>query len=405
MAHGHEIGGITPAGTLPAPITQKGDYSSEIRKDQQKIKGIRTVSSLGDELKVSYGQYSGENKGWNAYLSLYSESIALLDGTFLIYYQALTGKEAVNLVTASDSDYKDYQDTVNMYTSLLLRGDPILYFEFDYSIRAGDDDDERSKYIIDFKTLRIINTITGKTIQTITVNEWSTILPEPGYDIRTAENIAAERQRQLTQERRQQEKKRNMESQPGYYHELGGGGLGGLGLDFIYIGNNSAAMGMNIYFDVAVRSWLFLNAGSITLYSGGSYEDFNIGGKPAIYPPEYPISAGFYGGIGLNRRLHISSWHPALYYLLNAGAYIMDKDISENYGREEHETNGYFFLEHSIGLVMPIASYRGIPSFDLNACYSLVTLPAISSKYMGSFSVGVRLTVHPLLRSKYGSYF
>ena len=59
---------------------------SEVRVDQNALEKTRTVSSMGDELKVSYGTYSGENNGWNAYLSLYSDGVLLYQDTFIVKY-------------------------------------------------------------------------------------------------------------------------------------------------------------------------------------------------------------------------------------------------------------------------------------------------------------------------------
>ena len=163
---------------------QDAELLAEIRSDQKKITGLRTVSSMGGELKVSYGAYSGENKGWNAYLSLYSESILLYQDTFLISYKALTGKDAPNIAKASDSVMQDYSDTVDMYNSLLLRGDPVLYYEIDYTVSAAPDD-EPSKYTFDFKTLRVINTVSGTLAQTIPLGKRLTRTMSPVWDIRS----------------------------------------------------------------------------------------------------------------------------------------------------------------------------------------------------------------------------
>ena len=138
----------------------------EIRSNQKEIIKIRTVNSLGSELKVSYGTYSSKRKGWNAYISIYSDGILLYNDTFLISYKSLIGKDAPDIDNLSDSEMQKYIDTVDMYNSLLTRGDPILYFELDY-IASARSDDFPSEYDFDFKALRIINTISGKIIQKI----------------------------------------------------------------------------------------------------------------------------------------------------------------------------------------------------------------------------------------------
>lgn len=139
---------------------QEEELLSEIRNDQQKITGSRTVSSMGDELKVSYGAYNGKDNGWNAYLSLYSDGMLLYQDTVFVEYREVTRKNAPNIEKSSDAEVQDYADTVDMYTSMLLRGDPILYFEIDYAVTAAPDCFP-SKYTFDFQAPLVINTVTG----------------------------------------------------------------------------------------------------------------------------------------------------------------------------------------------------------------------------------------------------
>lgn len=147
-----------------AASKQDTDLLAEIRKDQRSITKLRTVNSMGSELKVSYGAYSGENKGWNAYLSLYSEGILLYKDTFLIQYKSITGNNAPDMRNASDKVVQKYIDTVDMYNSLFLRGDPILYFEIDYIVSALPDN-QPSTYNFTFKEIRSINILNDKILQ------------------------------------------------------------------------------------------------------------------------------------------------------------------------------------------------------------------------------------------------
>lgn len=162
---------------------QEKELLSEIRNDQQKITGSRTVSSMGDELKVSYGAYNGKDNGWNAYLSLYSDGILLYQDTVFVAYKALTGKNAPNIEKASDAEVQDYADTVDMYNSLLLRGDPILYFEMDYAVTAAPDYFP-GKYTFDFQAPRVINTVTGTKLLTDAPQKTLDRTMSPVWDIR-----------------------------------------------------------------------------------------------------------------------------------------------------------------------------------------------------------------------------
>ena len=96
---------------------QENDLLAEIRSDQNEIKKMRTVSSMGEELKASFGSYSGTNKGWDVYLSLYSDGALLHNETFIISYEAVTDKKPADLNTANDSAVADYESTVDMYNS------------------------------------------------------------------------------------------------------------------------------------------------------------------------------------------------------------------------------------------------------------------------------------------------
>lgn len=162
---------------------QEEELLSEIRNDQQKITGSRTVSNMGDELKVSYGAYNGKDTGWNAYLSLYSDGILLYQDTVFVSYKALTGKNAPNIENSSDAAVQDYANTVDMYNSLLLRGDPILYFEMGYAVTAAPDYFP-GKYTFDFQAPRAINTVTGAWLLTNAREKTLERTMSPVWDIR-----------------------------------------------------------------------------------------------------------------------------------------------------------------------------------------------------------------------------
>ena len=152
---------------------------------------MKTVSSMGDELKVSYGTYDGDKNGWNAYLSLYSDGILLFQDTFIVKYEALAGKPAPDLSTASDKEFDEYMNNTDMYTSLLVRGDPILYFELDYNVIAAGEN-EPSKYTFYFTKLTAINTLSGKVVQTISLNNEVVRTMTLEQDLREIEGVVAE---------------------------------------------------------------------------------------------------------------------------------------------------------------------------------------------------------------------
>ena len=123
-----------------ATASQDAALLAEIRGDQKTLATTRTVSSMGDELKVSYGKYEGSKNGWNAYLSLYSDGILLYTDNFIVNYEALSGKKAPDMTTElDDAVIEEYTNNVDMYNSLLTRGDPIIYFEIDYNVTSEAD--------------------------------------------------------------------------------------------------------------------------------------------------------------------------------------------------------------------------------------------------------------------------
>ena len=145
-------------------MAQDNALAAEINSDQKKLTAIRTVSSLGDELKVSYGKYEGSMNAWLAKLSLYSDGILIYEGGFWVTYELLTGKKAPDMKTElNDAVIEEYTQNVDMYTSLLARGEPIIYFELDYNVTA-ESNDKPSVYNFNFLKARIISTINGNIV-------------------------------------------------------------------------------------------------------------------------------------------------------------------------------------------------------------------------------------------------
>ena len=163
--------------------TQESALLTEIRNDQKSLTKTRTVSSMGDELKISFGTYEGSKNGWNAYLSLYSDGVLLYTDSFIVDYEALSGKKAPDMATElRDSVIEEYTNNVDMYNSLLTRGDPILYFEIDYSVKA-ENDNKPSEYEFNFDKIRVINTMSGKTVQISILNKKQTRKMKPEWNL------------------------------------------------------------------------------------------------------------------------------------------------------------------------------------------------------------------------------
>ena len=171
-------------GVKQATMSQQNGLLTEIRADQKTLATTRTVSSMGDELKVSYGKYEGSKNGWNAYLSLYSDGILLYRDNFIVNYEALSGKKAPGMATElDDAVIEEYTNNVDMYNSLLTRGDPIIYFEIDYNV-TSEADNKPSQYKFNFNKIRVINTVSGKVTQTSSLNKVQPRTMKPEWDLR-----------------------------------------------------------------------------------------------------------------------------------------------------------------------------------------------------------------------------
>ena len=92
-----------------ATMSQQNALLQEIKQDQTNLAKIKTVNSMGDELKVSFGPYEGSKNGWNAYLSLYSDGILVYTDTVIVSYEAVAGKKAPNMETElNDAVIEEY---------------------------------------------------------------------------------------------------------------------------------------------------------------------------------------------------------------------------------------------------------------------------------------------------------
>lgn len=170
-------------------MSQQNALLQEIKQDQTNLTKPRTVSSMGDELKVSFGPYEGSKNGWNAYLSLYSDGILVYTDTVIVSYEAVAGKKAPNVRTElNDSIIEEYTNNVDMYSSLLTRGDPILYFVLEYSVKAKDQD-HPSEYDFSYKNLKVHNTVTDKVVQNIALNKTESKVMNPKQDLRIYDGI------------------------------------------------------------------------------------------------------------------------------------------------------------------------------------------------------------------------
>ena len=278
------------AAVLEKVKEQDSSLLKDIRKSQTDLEKKRTVSSFGNELEVSYGSYNTNNTSWTAHLSLYADGILLDEDTFYISYESLTGKTVPNLSKASDEVYNDYLDTIDTYSSLFMRGSPILNYELDYKVEALPDH-LPSSYKFSFLELRIKDTSKNRIIQTsqlrintITRN-WA-----PAYDIRTHEKIESQALKSEEQLYRENH----------YDQKRGNGGFSGIRIGGGYSTGKFAAAEINMSHGTR---YLFMILDS---------------GITAIPEPVLPIAKNnfqFYlvAGLGLNKRINIGNYPPTIY--------------------------------------------------------------------------------------------
>lgn len=176
-------------GVKASTRAQDSALLAEIRADQKALATTRTVSSMGDELKVSFGAYDVSQNGWVAYLSLYSEGVLLYTDTFIVGYDAVSGKIAPDMKTElNDAVIAEYSNNVDMYNSLFTRGDPIVYFEIDYAVSAQGDE-KPSTYSFSFNRIRVINTVSGKIMQTSALSKTLARTMKPEQDLRIFDGV------------------------------------------------------------------------------------------------------------------------------------------------------------------------------------------------------------------------
>ena len=167
-----------------ATMSQQNALLQEIKQDQTNLTKLRTVNSMGDELRVSFGPYEGSQNGWNTYLSLYSDGILVYTDTVIVSYEAVAGKKAPNMATElNDSVIEEYTNNVDMYSSLLTRGDPILYFVLEYSVNAKSED-KPSEYDFTYKNLKVYNTLSDVVVQNIAINRTESKVMNPKQDLK-----------------------------------------------------------------------------------------------------------------------------------------------------------------------------------------------------------------------------
>ena len=171
------------------------DLLKEIYDDYSKL-GSRNISTLGGELSVTYSNYDGNLDGWNLNITVKSDDVIIFQTTSFLSYEEHTGKKPVK--NYNDGNFEDFANEVDYYESLFQRGEPILTYEIDYSVKPLSLN-HPSEYLFSFNTLKYYDTkdlsIKGDKIKSsksgILFLDDSQIIRKmiPAYDLSGFENI------------------------------------------------------------------------------------------------------------------------------------------------------------------------------------------------------------------------
>lgn len=144
--------------------TETSSLLAGINDGYKALASVRTASSLGDDLKVTYGKYDAAKKGWKAYFHLYSDGVNYLSFKTLVSYETMTGKNAPDMEKEMDNAVIDeFTKNVEMYDSLLARGVPVISYEDDYKL-LPESADNPSEYKVHLSKTKWISTATSKNL-------------------------------------------------------------------------------------------------------------------------------------------------------------------------------------------------------------------------------------------------
>lgn len=156
----------------------------EIQNDEKVLKKRKVLSSLNGNVKTSFGSYDGDSNSnfWPVKIYAYLGENLVFQDEISIFYSDLPGKNPT-----PNTDYEKYLDTVDLYSSLIERNEPIFTFELEYSIETNKK--RPSEYSINFKNLNVIYTVTGKKIIGKKLKKSNIFKSYPIYDIYKKESF------------------------------------------------------------------------------------------------------------------------------------------------------------------------------------------------------------------------
>ena len=157
----------------------RDELLQQIGYDSYNLK-TRFISTLGDDLVVTYSPYDGVKQGWDLSVTAKCDGVTLFTTKSFLPFETLTG---INPDVYFEEDFDGYSDDVDFYDSLFLRGSDVLVFSIKYNVKALDVD-HPSQYefkffdfnFYDTKTLNVVdNTFTSVKNASLAMDDTSII--------------------------------------------------------------------------------------------------------------------------------------------------------------------------------------------------------------------------------------
>lgn len=319
---------------------------SEIESDLKSVAKKRSITSLGDDLSVSFARFDGNTKSWEVSIRAYSGGQPFCAFTSFVNYGDLPGIDGLALPLPS-KDRDKYLDTVDVYDSLFCRGDPVLTFELDYKV-APRASKFPSEYTVTFTELRARDTRSGKVISALVPFPAETVKKfTPARDMRpfeTQEKIAARAEIKAGKAKEKRTKAAERKRIADSMSKINRTG----------IGINGGSKNTNFDFSYSILKFLFAGFDCGVNYAlpgewRGEIEERNSY-ETGLDVYDYIFFFDAY--IGLNFSFFIGKFRPTIYGTFGVGWGAARYDTSS----AVFETDGSLLLVQTAGITFPVTS-------------------------------------------------
>ena len=127
----------------------------ELEEDAEKFTS-KNISTLSNDLTVSYGPYNANKMGWDLYITVKSDDVIILQTSSFLSFKDVTGIDAEE---SMNKDYDAYLNDVDFYDSLFLRGEPLFIYDLRYKVSSMGISNP-SKYEFEFSGFTLYETKT-----------------------------------------------------------------------------------------------------------------------------------------------------------------------------------------------------------------------------------------------------